>query len=138
MTAYYLALLTALLWGIVPILEKVGLRQAPPLAGLAVRSAGVILGLLFLLIFSPPWPELAKMPPKTIVCLLSAGLLASFIAQIAFYHALKVGQVSMVVPISGSYPLIAFILGILILGEKLTLAKTFGAAFVIAGIFLLK
>ncbi len=138
MNAYFLAILTSLIWGVVPILEKIGLQKAPPIAGLALRSAGVSVGLICLLFFYSPWAELAKMPAKTIILLVLSGLLASFIAQFVFYHALKIGDVSRVVPISGTYPLIAFILGVLILGEKLTILKGIGVIFVVIGAFLLK
>ena len=138
MTVYYLALLTALIWGTVPILEKIGLREAPPLAGLVIRSAGVIIGLICLFFFYSPWGEFAKMSGKAILCLALGGFLASFVAQLIFYHALKIGNVSRVVPIAGTYPLIAFILGILVLGEKLTIPKTIGACLVVIGALLLK
>ena len=138
MNAYILAILTALIWGIVPILEKIGLRGASPIAGLAVRCGGVILGLVCLLFFFPVWGEISKMSGKTLVYLFLGGFLASVAAQFFFYHALKIGDVSRIVPISGTYPLIAFILGIMILGEKITLAKTAGAVLVVIGLTLLK
>ncbi|MBC8473498.1 MAG: hypothetical protein H8D54_01655, partial [Candidatus Omnitrophica bacterium] len=45
MKAYYFALMTALVWGIVPILEKMGVSRTTPLAGVFLRSCGVIVGI---------------------------------------------------------------------------------------------
>ena len=42
------------------------------------------------------------------------------------------------VPIGASYPLIAFVLGVLFWKEPLTLHKTMGVLLVMAGIYLLK
>jgi len=138
MNAYYLAILTALIWGVVPIMEKLGLKGTHPIAGLAVRSLGVCLGLICLLFFYSPWSEFAKMSVKTIVLLALSGIAASLVAQLIFYHALKIGDVSRVVPVAGTYPLIAFVLGILLLGEKLTLPKTAGVILIMIGVILLR
>ena len=51
MAPFFLALITAGIWGIVPILEKTGLQTSHPLAGLFYRCIGVMLGFVILLIF---------------------------------------------------------------------------------------
>ena len=45
---------------------------------------------------------------------------------------------SRIVPLSGSYPLIAFVLGILLLGESITPCKVVGALLITLGIWFLK
>jgi len=139
MSAFMLAVIAALIWGVVPLLEKTGLNATvDALAGLFYRCVGVILGLLVLVTFIIKPSHIKTVSVKPALLLISAGFLASFVAQIAFYKALKLGQVSRVVPISGSYPFIAFILGVLFLGESFNLAKLFGCALIIVGIWLLK
>ena len=44
MKPFYFALITALIWGIVPIIEKLGLVKISPESGLLIRSLGVIVG----------------------------------------------------------------------------------------------
>jgi len=51
MNAFTWAILTALIWGMVPLIEKSGLDKVTPVTGLFFRSIGVLLGLVFLSIF---------------------------------------------------------------------------------------
>ena len=138
MNAILWAVLTACIWGIVPVLEKVGLTKVDPFTGLFFRCLGVIIGILLLgtVIVKPA--QIKAVDTKTIILLMMSGFLASFVAQIAFYHGLKIGGVTKVVPVSATYPLIAFVLGVFVLGESLTLIKALGMMLVIAGVWMLK
>ena len=138
MTAYEWAILTACIWGVVPVLEKIGLTKVTPFVGLFYRCLGVLIGLFIVGVFLVKPVELKQVDLKTILILMLSGLLASFVAQIAFYHALKLGEVSRIVPILATYPLIAFLLGIIFLGENLSLQKVFGMIMVFGGVWLLK
>jgi bacterial/archaeal transporter family protein len=138
MDAYMWALLTACIWGIVPILEKIGLDKVDPYVGVFYRCIGVIIGITVLGIFVVKPHQLKAVPPRSIIILIVAGILASFLAQITFYHSLKTGEVSRVVPIAGMYYLITFVLGILIFKEPLTLTKVAGIFMVASGVFLLR
>lgn len=139
MKAYYFALLTALVWGLVPVFEKMGLSRLTPAAGIFVRCLAVSSGAIVLLIARPQiLPELARTPLRNIGLIVFGGFTANFIGQLLFYNALKDGDVSRVTPVAGAYPLIAFLLGILVLGESLTVTKMFGIAFVLLGVFLLR
>lgn len=122
-----------------PILEKTGLKNIEPLSGVMVRSAGVIIGAIILAMFNSNIIKSAlKADPKAILFLFLGGILASILGQILFYNALKHGEVSKMVPIAATYPLVSFLLGLLFFGESLTLVKGLGIGFVILGVFLLK
>ena len=138
MTAFWWAILTACIWGVVPILEKLGLAKIDPFVALFYRCLGVLLGLLFLGIFIVKPEQLKVVPPRTIIILMAAGFLASFVAQITFYHGLKMGEVSRIVPIAGMYYLISFLLGVFLLGEALTFTKIFGLLLIVSGVWFLK
>ena len=138
MTAFGWALLTACIWGVVPILEKIGLSDTNPFVGLFYRSLGVIFGLLVFGFFILNPTEIRSVNIKSALLLILGGFLASFVAQLVFYHGLKIGEVSKVVPISASYPLIAFLLAILFLGETFSLLKGLGVVLIICGIWALK
>lgn len=139
MKPYYFALLTALIWGIVPVFEKMGLARLTPAAGIFVRCLAVSTGALVLVVLKPGiLPELSGTPWRFIALIVFGGFTANFLGQLMFYNALKNGDVSRVVPIAGAYPLISFLLGILLLGEKITLTKSLGIGCVFLGIFLLK
>ena len=139
MRSYYFALMTALVWGLVPVFEKMGLSRLTPAAGIFVRCLAVSSGAIVLLVARPQiLSELAHTPLRNIGLIVFGGFTANFIGQLLFYNALKGGDVSRVTPIAGAYPLIAFILGILVLGETLTVSKMFGIGCILLGVFLLR
>ena len=138
MNAFYCALAAASIWGIVPILEKLGLGKVEPLTGLFFRCIGVIIGFLALGAFFVKPAAIRSTDLKSAAFLILGGFLASFAAQICFYHGLKAGNVSRVVPLSGSYPLISFLLGVILLGESVSAVRIAGVACIMAGIWLLR
>lgn len=138
MEAFFLALLTAFIWGFVPFLEKVGLAAVEPTAAYLVRCSGVFLGVVIIIAFTPQFPSFGKMGIKSIFFLVLAGILAGFVAQVVFYRALKMGEISRIIPITSCYPLFTFLLGWLFLGEEVTLSKIAGMLLILGGIVLLK
>ncbi len=138
MTAFLWAIVTACIWGVVPIFEKAGLVKTEPFTALFFRCLGVLAGLLILALFAVKPAEIKAVDTKSMVLLIASGFLASFVAQITFYHGLKMGDVSLVVPVSGCYPLIAFFLSLFILGEALTTGKLVGVVMIICGVWLLR
>ncbi|MCL6478466.1 MAG: DMT family transporter [Peptococcaceae bacterium] len=79
-----------------------------------------------------------------IACLASAaflageGIFASLLGHLAYYHALKLGEASRIVPVVAAFPLVTVAVGLLFLGEKLSWYKLVGASLIIAGILLIK
>lgn len=138
MDAYSWAILTACIWGGVPILEKMGLLHTDPIAGVFYRCLGIFLGFIFMgfFIFKPE--TIRAVDFRSILFLILAGFLASFLAQLTFYQGLKLGEVSKIVPISATYPLITFILGIIFFKENLSLMKCLGVFSVVVGIWAIK
>ena len=138
MSAFWWALVTACIWGIVPLMEKIGLGTAPPAAGVVVRSMGVVVGLVVAAWLWSPWAAVRGMSWSSIVLLAAGGLLASFVGQMAFYHALRAGALSQITPVAGAYPLVAALLGWCVLREPLTLPRLFGVLLVVLGVALLR
>ena len=139
LSAFGWAVLASLCWGFAPLFEKIGLRgRTDPVIGVFVRSIGVIVGTL---LFVPLLPKIsgrfADLTLRNWIFLCLGGLVASVIGQLCFYRALKMGEVSRVVPIGASYPVLAFILGILFFGESLSPAKACGIVLVMSGVYLL-
>ncbi|HBG60574.1 MAG: hypothetical protein A2Y03_03580 [Omnitrophica WOR_2 bacterium GWF2_38_59] len=139
MKPYAYAILCSLTWGCVPIIEKLGLAKMSVWQGLFLRCSGVLVGIILLTIFK--YSEIKEVlfnVPNRWYFLPIAGIMASFFGQIFFYNAIKTGEVSKMVPISGSYPLVSFLIGVLLFSEKLTFAKVGGVSFVVIGVMLLK
>ena len=139
MSAFVWALITAGIWGIVPVMEKTGLTSpVPPVLGVMIRSMGVAAGLLVLSLAMPPWQALRGVSWTTALLLAGGGLLASIVGQLAFYHALKHGALNQVTPVAGAYPLVAALLGWALLREPVTMPRLLGAVCVVLGVILLR
>lgn len=138
MNAFRWAVLTACIWGIVPLLEKWGLQHAHPTIGVFARSCGVVFGMLVFGLWWSPWSAMTRLAPGAFALLALGGFLASFVGQLAFYQALKYGHLSQVTPVSGAYPLVAALLGWMFLREPLTGGRAAGVVLVILGIWLLR
>ncbi|MBI3324343.1 MAG: EamA family transporter [Candidatus Omnitrophica bacterium] len=138
MSAFTWALLTAFIWGIVPLLEKLGLTGSQPTVGLFARSVGIIIGVIVFGALWSPWKALSELSVRSFALLALGGFLASFVGQLAFYRALKVGGLSQVTLVAGSYPLVAAALGWFFLREPLTPMRVVGALLIGCGLMLLR
>ncbi len=145
-SAFWLAAATALIWGSVPVMEKLGLGGTGtglmPMAGVIVRTcgsfaAGLILFAVLSALRNPDIKVFEKPDIKAIAALSIAGIFGSVIGQIFFYYGLKNGNASIIAPVAGSFPLLTFIGGVVFLKEKVTPVKAAGAFVIITGLFLL-
>jgi len=133
------AFLTIFLWGLVPFMEKIGLSKLPVWTALFFRCLGVTVGIAILFLFKfPEFKQAITHPPAGWYYLAAGGLLASVVGQIFFYNALKDGNVSRIMPLVGTFPLVSFVLGVVFLKEAMTFSSGLGVLFVIAGVMLLK
>ena len=85
-----------------------GLSSVHPTTAYVIRSSGVFLGVVAVVAFTPHAYSLGKVGMKSIILLVLAGILAGFVAQIVFYKALKLGEISRIVPIVSCAPLFTF------------------------------
>ena len=139
MKAYYWAILATLVWGVAPLVEKIGLVEISPVPGVFLRSISVLIGAVVIAIIDPGiFKVIAGYSMKSVIFIFTGGMLASIIGSIFFYNALKLGEASKVVPIAACFPLVSFVLAIIFLHEAITVVKVIGMLFVIAGIYLLR
>ncbi|KYO66146.1 EamA family transporter [Thermovenabulum gondwanense] len=134
------ALLTAFFWGLAPIFGKMGLTKLPPLAALFIRtfSISIAVGICLLVSYMGGYLPAFTLDKRTLIFIVLEGILASFLGHFAYFYALKEGNVSLVVPLSATYPLFALLFGILFLKESLALNKIVGALIVILGIIVMR
>ncbi|PTM59968.1 EamA family transporter [Desmospora activa] len=131
------ALLAAFCFGVAPIFEKLGLARTDAAVALFLR-AGVttVLVVIYWLLF----PQMGgwTMPDgRSLVYILLGGVFGVLFAQYFYFKALAIGDVGRVMPIVGSFPVLAFLLSALILGEAVTVMKVVGILLVVVGVFLL-
>lgn len=139
LSAFSLALISAVVWGFSAFLEKWGLRRADPSAGVLARTLGVVIGCVVFVLAVPQVPQrFLAMDGRSRTALMIGGVLASVIAQLFFYRALKIGDVGRVAVVGGSWPVFAFLLSVLFLGEPASWQKWLGVSLVMTGAALLR
>lgn len=134
----FLLIVTTLLWGTTPIIEKIGLARVDPFIGVTIRSTIVTIALLMLTFLLGKGRALIELEGRSILIFGLSGLMAGLLGMWTYYTALKIGPTSKIVPISACYPLITAILSVLILKEGLTLLRVIGTTLIVIGIWLVK
>ncbi len=137
--AFLYALLTALIWGLAPAFEKMGLKgRIDPYVGVVMRTIPIaVIGITGLL-FMGRLRDIAAADTRSILFVITGGLLAGFLGQLSFYSALKSGEASVVVPLAATYPLVALFISVLFLGESFTWQKLVGIGMIVGGVILVR
>jgi transporter family protein len=134
---YFLAIFGMVCWGIAPIFAKIGLNNANPMAALVLRTlmaAGMVTAWIAV---SGSLGQVKQIPFNSWILLGIEAILATLIGDLAYYAAIKRGEVSVVTVIMASSPLVTMICAIIFLGEQITTFRIIGAAFIILGIILI-
>ena len=138
MIVIFLLIVTTLLWGFTPILEKVALTKVDPLVGVTIRSALVTAGLFILTFLMGKGKALMEVDGRSFILFGASGMMAGLLGMWTYYAALKMEATSKIVPIAASYPLVTALLSVLILREEVTLPRVVGTAFIVMGIWFVK
>lgn len=134
---FLLALFGMVCWGLAPVFGKLGLSQVNPLAGLVLRtylSAGVLTGWVLI---NGTMSQVKAIPWQSWIFIGIEGLLATLVGDLAYYAALKYGDVSFVTLVMSCSPLISMIMAVIFLGEQITLFRLLGCCFIIVGLILI-
>ncbi len=127
------ALLSMLVWGVWGVATKIALTRVEwfhyyVYGSVATFVAVGITAYLYRDSLSIATPDLVKV-------VVASGL--GVLGYIFFVLAVKGGDASIVVPLTALYPVVTAILGILFLGEDISITKVLGIALAIAAILLL-
>jgi transporter family protein len=133
-----LLIVTALLWGTTPIIEKIGLAKVDPLIGVTVRSAIVTAGLLILIFLLGKGKSLMEVDGKSFLIFGASGVMAGLLGMWTYYTVLKAEPTSKIVPIAACYPLVTVLLSALILKEGVTISRLIGTVLIVSGVWLVK
>ncbi len=130
--------LTAFFWGIAAIFDKLALGKTSPLSGILVRQlilTGILLGVG---VGTGRLLGVGALDRRTILFFGLSGICGGAAGLWTYYHALRLGGASLVVPITATYPLITALLSWLILQEGLTVPRIIGTALIVMGVWLVK
>ncbi len=130
------ALMAAVLWGITPVIEKVGLKSMNPLVATIVRSMAAV---AFLAALGMAVGELRWEPgfKKALPYMISGGILAGGLGLYLYYLGLRSGDPGRIVAVSSTYPLFTFLAALVVLHRRPGLDAVLGAVLVVAGVVLL-
>jgi transporter family protein len=130
--------LTALFWGVAAIFDKLALGKVAPYSGLMVRQF-ILSGMLLLVgIGSSRLGGVLTLDWRSVLFFGLSGICGGAAGLWTYYHALRLGGASLVVPITATYPLITALLSWAILQESLTIPRLIGTAFIVLGVWLVK
>ena len=130
--------LTVVLWGTTAIFDKLALGKVAPFTGIMVRQF-IIAGMLLLAgLGSNRLVQLGALEGRSILLFGLSGICGGLIALWTYYHALRLGGASLVVPIAATYPLVTAFLSWAVLGESLTWPRIIGTGFIVLGIWMVK
>ena len=130
--------LTTIFWGVAAIFDKLALGKVAPMAALLVRQF-ILCGVLLLVgIGSGRLGSLFAMEGRSILFLGLSGICGGAAGMWTYYHALRLGGASLVVPITATYPLITALLGWTILQESFTFVRLIGTILIVLGVWLVK
>jgi len=131
-------LLTTIFWGVAAIFDKLALGKVAPFSGLLVRQF-ILSGILFVVgLSSGRLGGLLALEWRSALFFGLSGICGGAVGLWTFYHALRLGGASLVVPITATYPLITAVLSWAILQESFTLPRLIGTGFIVLGVWLVK
>ena len=131
-------IMTTVFWGMAAIFDKLALGKIAPFTGMMVRQF-ILTGILFLVgVATGRIGSMASLDARSIVFFALSGICGGAAGLWTYYHALRLGGASLVVPITATYPLVAVFLSWLILQEGLTLSRVIGTALIVVGVWLVK
>ena len=130
------SLLSALFAAITAILAKLGVAGIDSNLATAVRTSVVVIFTWLLAYMTRPAGGWQGLSNKTWLFLTLSGL-ATGLSWLCYFHALQVGPASRVAPIDKLSVALVILFAALFLGERLTWAKGFGGALIVAGAIVL-
>lgn len=133
----WLSIFGMICWGVAPIFAKIGLNGVNPVAGLVLRTLFAATLIISWLGIGGSIVQMKSVPVRSWLLIAIEAILATVVGDLAYYAAIKKGDVSIVTVIMSSSPLVTMICAAIFLGEQVTISKIIGAFLVISGIILI-
>src|ERR1700692_684735 len=129
------ALLSAFFAGLTAVLAKVGVQQIDSNLATAIRTV-VILIFAWAVALATKNQPFSIISNRTWVFLILSGI-ATGLSWLCYFRALQLGEVSKVAPIDKLSVVVAIVLAVSLLGEKLNLREGVGAGLIVLGAIVL-
>jgi transporter family protein len=129
------ALLSAAFAALTAIFAKVGVSEINSDLATLIRTVVVVGVLLALVSATGQWQPAGSIPSRTWIFLALSGL-ATGASWLCYFRALKLGDAARVAPIDKLSVVFVAVLGVLLLGERLSGFNWLGVALIAAGALL--
>lgn len=131
-----LAFLAMLCWGLAPLFGKLGLLYMHSITALSIRTLiAATLILSWQIVFGQP-QYFHAIPLKSLIFIGVEALLATLVGDLAYFMALKRGNINQVTLIMSSSPLVTMLAAYVFLGERATALQITGAVLIVSGLVL--
>ena len=129
------ACLSALFAGLTAVLAKVGVEDIDSNLAMAIRTT-VVLFFAWSFALAGSSQALNTIPGKSWLFLVLSGL-ATGASWLCYFQALKLGPASRVAPVDKLSVVVAMVLAVIFLGERLTWQHWFGGVLIVGGTLIL-
>ncbi len=121
-------------WGIAPLFGKLGLYNVHPLTALCLRTMIAATLVLGWLIGSRGFQQMLQIPPLFWIFIGIEAILATLLGDLAYFAALKKGNINEVSLVMACAPLVTMLFSFLFFSEIVTGQQLIGAAFITIGL----
>ena len=128
------AILGMFCWGLAPLFGKLGLYKVNPATALSLRTLIAATVVIFWLIGSRGFSQVLQVPPLFWILIAIEAILATLLGDLAYFAALKKGNINDVSMIMACSPLITMLFSYLFLGEMIKNLQLIGAFFITVGL----
>ncbi|MDR3711132.1 MAG: EamA family transporter [Capsulimonadaceae bacterium] len=129
------ALFSALFAGITALLAKLGVEGIPSNLATLIRTGVVLVFAAGIVSFRGELPGIREIGPRSWLFLVLSGL-ATGLSWLFYFAALKMGPISRVAPIDKLSFVIAVVLGVVVLREKVNGITAAAIVLIVAGVLL--
>jgi bacterial/archaeal transporter family protein len=126
------ALLSATFAALTAIFAKIGIEQIDTDVATFIRTVVILIVLGGILLGSGQWQPPTSISGRTYLFLVLSGL-ATGASWLCYFRALKLGDAARVAPLDKLSVVFVAILGVLFLGEKLSMPNWIGIALIASG-----
>lgn len=130
------AILSALFAALTSILAKVGIQGVDSNLATAIRTLVVLVMAWGMVLLTHSGGGLASITPRSWTFLILSGL-ATGASWLCYFYAIKVGEVSKVVPVDKCSLLLTIAFAVIFLGETLTWKTVIGSLLMLAGMLVM-
>jgi len=130
------ALLSALFAGLTAVFAKIGVVSINSNLATAIRTTIIVVFTWVIALGSSRLDELWRIPLRSWLFLLLSAI-GTALSWLCYFRALQLGEVAKVAPIDKLSVVVAIVISMLFLGERLSVREGFGVGLIVCGALLL-